>query len=98
MFEWSEGLLTLELAKGKVGYLRCMTDPTQWPGDVEWTCAIEMYDDMTCELKILNGRRAPNGKEIRQLVKYFSGLGYTCGRWFRYKNGKEAKMVKINGG
>lgn len=97
MFEWIEGSLSLELARGKVGYLRCATDPNQWPGDVEWTCAIEMYDDMTCDVKIFNGKRKASIKEIRTVAMYLLSIGYTVSNWYRYRNGKKPKMVKING-
>lgn len=96
MFIFSDGALTIEQPKGKVNIIRCHADPEKIPGDVEWSCAIELYENGSAEPKILHGTRGPTLAEIRTLSAYFKSIGYSV-VWNRYKNGKEAKMVKING-
>lgn len=86
--------ITLEMPRGTVGLVRCLTDPTQSPGDVEWSCAVVIDDNKKCTIKILNGMRAPTGTEVKQLILYFKAHG--ChGGWLRHKNGRKPKEVII---
>ncbi len=93
MFAWIDGALTIEMATGKVGFIRCHSDPAKIPGNVDWSCAIEMQPDGTAEPKILHGTRGPTLAEIRLLAKYFQSIGYDVS-WHRYINGKNPKKVK----
>ena len=86
--------ITIELLHGTVGLIRCLVDPTQSPGDVEWSCAFEIDEHNRCTIKILSGRRAPTHNERRQLVTYFKSQGYHGG-WSRRKNGKPKKEVTV---
>lgn len=86
--------ITLEYPPGTVGILRFLVDPTQSPGDTEWTCVVVIDVNKCCTIKILRGR-VPNGFERRQLIKYFKAQGCHIGKWFRAKNGKAKKEVIV---
>lgn len=86
--------LTIEMLHGEIGVIRCLRDPTQSPGDVEWSCAFVIDDTKKCTIKILCGVRAPTGTEVKQLIEYFKING--ChGGWHRNKNGKDHKQIII---
>jgi len=94
---WISDTLTLEYPEGVVGLIRCLSNPLESPGPTEWACAIVIDSKGECKIKILNGTRGPTLKETKQLIKYFSGLGYTGG-WNRYKKDKNPKIVVIKQG
>jgi hypothetical protein len=93
MFAWIDGALTIEMATGKVGFVRYHSDPEKIPGDVEWSCAVEIDAQGEYEFKILAGKRCPTRAEIKRLTGYLETQGYS-GHWHRYKNGKNSKEVK----
>ena len=95
MLVFANSALTIHETKGIVNIIRCHTDPDKIPGEVEWSCAIELYENGTAEPKILHGRRGPTLAEIRVLSKYFKSIGYAV-LWHRYKNGKKDKEVILN--
>ncbi len=87
--------ITIEYPQGIFGIIRCLTDPTQSPGPVEWTCVAVIDANKKCTIKILNDKkRRPSYREIRQLKKYFIDLG--ChGGWLRAKDGRPLKEVTV---
>jgi len=86
--------ITLEYPPGIIGFLRCLTDPTHSPGDVEWSCAI-VENDTHIAVNIFCGKRVPSQKEIDELTDYFTARGFSEGTWYRFKNGKKRKRVII---
>jgi hypothetical protein len=95
-FDWVDGALTVERAKGITYFVRYHTDPNYMPGDVEFTCAVVVKANGEYEVNIFGGRMM-TGLEITRLYDYFASLGYTTGVWHRYKNGKKHKTVLIKG-
>ena len=95
-FDWIDGALTVDMAVGKVGFIRCHSDQKKIPGETEWSCAVEINADGQYEFKILAGKRCPTRDEVRRLTKYLTSQGY-IGIWYRYKNGKKPKTVLIKG-
>lgn len=88
--------ITLEFPPGEIGFLRCLVDPSQSPGDVEWSCAVVIDENKKCTLNIFNGKRVPNRKEIRAMKKFFFGHGCD-GEWNRNHNGKPPKKILVKG-
>jgi len=93
-FLWRDGALTIEQPEGTVLLVRYHTDPTQIPGEVDWSCAVVINKAKQYEFKILAGIRGPTKSEIKQLTTYLASQGYT-GFWRRYKTNKPIKTVII---
>lgn len=89
--------ISLEYPTGKVGFLRCLVDPAQEPGDVNWSCAVVISDNMELRAAILKGGKRPMTiSEVKLLKEYFQSQG--ChGGWGRYHNGKPHKEIYIEG-
>ncbi len=93
MIVFADGALTVERATGIVFYVRYHIDANQIPGDVEWSCAVEVDANGECEVKILS-KTSPTGAQTKKLIRYFKSLGCTGG-WWRFKNGKPPKRIII---
>lgn len=93
-FRWAHDEITIEEPKGIVFIVRCHSDKTEIPGDVDWSCVIVIDDKNQYEPKILSGNRSPTLKEIKSLSAYLTSQGYT-GSWRRYKPNKPPKTVVI---
>ena len=91
---WISDNITLQYPEGIVGFIRGLSIPLQSPGPTDWTCAIVIDDKGECDINVLEGVRGPTIREVKQLVKYFTGLGYT-GEWGRFKFGKPTKTISI---
>lgn len=89
--------MTLEYPPGVPGLIRCLTDPAQSPGNVEWSCAV-FENGTDVDIKIFCGRRAPSQEEIDELTDYYTARGFFAGIWDRFKNGKKPRRVILRRG
>jgi hypothetical protein len=86
--------MTIDWRECAVAYIRSHVDANKIPGEWNWSCTVEKISDTTCKIALAN--RAPNPKELAELIETLEGEGFEVAIWDRHKEGRPSRTFTLH--